>query len=188
MDWIKLYTGRWLYGSGRAMTAEKRGVWIDLLALAGETKFRDGTLRFEVGKPMTRDWIANTLMIERNTLDVCLIAFQADVNIDDGQPRVRIWDDETIEIVNWNKFQGKPEKVTAKEEAIAEARRTKKARRDAINALIALVYELNKRLKSGRFEVRDNGTVVDTLTNRIISVEELKEFQRGQGDESTETD
>jgi len=116
MDWIKFYTGKWLYGSGRAMTAEKRGVWADLMALAAETKFRDGTLRFEVGEPMPRSYIAGLLRIPPDLLDACLTCFTQDVNIDDGQPRVKIWEDGTIELANFGHLQAIPDK-TEKEEA-----------------------------------------------------------------------
>jgi len=109
MDWIKLYTRKWLWGSGRVMTPEKRGVWIDLLALAAEAKLRDGTLRFDVGQPMSRAWIANTLMIEHETLDACLAAFQADINADDGLPRVSIWEDGTIVLNNFERYQEVPD-------------------------------------------------------------------------------
>lgn len=109
MEWIKLYTGKWLYGSGRTMTPEKRGVWMDLLSLAAETKFRDGTLRFDVDQPMPRDYIASILRLDRVVLDDSLAVFQADINADDGQSRVKIWDDGTIELTNFSRYQAIPE-------------------------------------------------------------------------------
>lgn len=111
MEWIKFYTAKWLYGSGRTMTPEKRGVWADLLALAAETKLRDGTLRFDVGLPMPRNYIAGILMIERELLDACLAAFVADINTDDGKPRVSLWEDGTIELTNFKRFQAIPSKT-----------------------------------------------------------------------------
>jgi len=109
MEWIKLYTGKWLYGSGRTMPAEKRGVWMDLLALAAETKFRDGTLRFDVGQPMPRDYIASILRLDRVVLDDSLTVFQTDINADDGKPRITVWDDGTIELTNFARYQAVPE-------------------------------------------------------------------------------
>ena len=103
--WIKFFTAKWLYGSGRTMTAEKRGVWADLLALAAETKLRDGTLRFDVGQPMPRDYISNILLLDRETLDACLTAFQGDLNTEDGQARVKVWEDGTIELTNFLRLQ-----------------------------------------------------------------------------------
>ena len=105
MDWIKLYTRKWLWGSGRTMAPEKRGVWVDLLAMAAEAKLRDGTLRFDVDRPMSRDYIAGVLQVDRHLLDVCIEAFKADINADNGKPRVNEWADGTLEITNWYRFQ-----------------------------------------------------------------------------------
>ena len=142
MQWIKLWTQGWIFGSGRTMTPEKRGVWVDLLALAGEAKFRDGTLRFEVDKPMTKEWIANTLMLEMETLEACLVAFKSDINADDGQPRINIWEDGTIEITNWEKYQGKPEQLVAKQVAIEKAKETKQRQKTATDKLIQITNQL----------------------------------------------
>jgi len=92
------------------MTAEKRGVWADLMALAGEAKLRDGTLRFDVGQPMSRDYISSILRIDRETLDACLVVFQNDLNTEDGNPRIKIWEDGTIELTNFARFQTKFER------------------------------------------------------------------------------
>ena len=116
MDWIRLYTAKWLFGSGRNMTPEKRGVWADLLALAAEAKLRDGTLRFDVGQPMTRDYIAGILRIDRSTLDACLDVFTKDINTDDGLPRVTISEDGTIALTNFNKYQEPRRKGNPSEE------------------------------------------------------------------------
>ncbi len=107
MDWIKFYTSKWLFGSGRNMTPEKRGVWADFMALAAETKLRDGTLRFDVGQPMPREYIASVLRIPPETLDACIDVFAKDLNTDDHHPRIKIWDDGTIELTNWERFQGR---------------------------------------------------------------------------------
>lgn len=108
-DWIKLYTTKWLFGSGRTMSPDKRGVWTDLLALAAECKLRDGILRFDIGQPMSRDYITGILQIPRDLLDVCLEAFAHDINTDDGKPRIKIWEDGTIELTNFSKYQDVPD-------------------------------------------------------------------------------
>lgn len=136
MDWIKLHTRGWLYGSCRVMSPEKRGIWVDLLALAAETKFRDGSLRFEKDRPMPRDWIANQLMITRDQLDIALGAFQADINIDDGLSRVQIWEDGTIFITNWDKYQGKPDNIVARDKAIEKRKETNRRRESATDRIV----------------------------------------------------
>ena len=39
--WIKIYCEKWLMGTLREETAELRGVWVDLLALAGNSTYGD---------------------------------------------------------------------------------------------------------------------------------------------------
>ena len=173
MEWIKLYTRKWLWGSGRNMTPDKRGVWVDLLALAAEAKMRDGTLRFDAGQPMSRQWIAGTLMLDPHFLDVCLVAFKADINTDDGQPRITIWEDGTIQITNWDKFQNKPEKTIAREIAIEKAKATNRRKDAVLDRLVELVNRLNKVDKQYQYEVVD-GKVVDKATGEVKDIAELE--------------
>lgn len=173
MDWIKLYSRKWLFGSGRAMTPEKRGVWVDLLALAAEAKLRDGTLRLDVGQPMGRDYIASVLMIDRQTLDACLAAYQADKNTDDGRGRIEIWEDGTIEITNWDKYQGMPEKVQAKKEAIEKSKEGRRRQEVATDALVRAVNRLNTQLQHQRYEATTDGKVLDKQTGEIKELVEI---------------
>lgn len=147
MEWMKLFTAKWLYGSGRNMTPEKRGVWVDLLALAAESKLRDGILRFDIGQPMPRDYICAILRIDKELLDICINCFVRDLNADDGQGRIKIWDDGTIQITNWDKFQDNSDKVMAKKRAkevsIDRARQTRKKVDTAADALLRSTNILN---------------------------------------------
>ena len=173
--WLKLWSSKWLYGSGRTMTAEKRGVWIDLLALANEVKFRDGTLRFEVDSPMPRDYIAGILQLDRETLDACLAAFQGDLNTDDGQPRVKLWDDGTIELTNWGKYQPVPPKVQA---AIVARKKSKKGK-DTITGAAKEIAEsvkklmlLQERYGGVRYIPAEEGFMLDTESGIKVEVKE----------------
>ena len=105
MEWIKLWTKSWINGSGRLMTAEKRGIWADLLALAGEAKLRDGTLRYNVGQPMELDYIATVLHLQIETLEAAIDCFKNDINFDDGESRIKVWEDGTIQITNFDRYQ-----------------------------------------------------------------------------------
>lgn len=130
-DWIKLFTTKWLFGSGRTMTAEKRGVWVDLLALAAECKLRDGTLRFDTGQPMSREYITSILQISKELLDACLDVFSKDLNtdIDDGKSRIEIWEDGTIKLTNFERYQSIPdkkEKLTGRELELFQRQQTVK--------------------------------------------------------------
>jgi len=123
MDWLKLYTSKWLHGSGRMMTAEKRGIWMDLLALAAETKFRDGSLRFDVDLPMPLSYIAGTLMLSMEELESAIACFKADMNIDDGKARLEVWEDGTIMLNNFERYQATPDgkgKLSGRELELAQ--------------------------------------------------------------------
>lgn len=109
--WFKIDTEGWLQGTVRARgtTAEQRGVFIDLIALASSTRLRDGTLRFAVDSPMDRLWIANTLRIPLPVLNATIEAGQEDKNTRDGRHRIEVWEDGTIELTNFERYQAVPE-------------------------------------------------------------------------------
>ncbi len=57
--WIKLFCDRWLRGTLREETLEVRGLWADLLALAGDSNYGDaGTIQVTPGMGFTDDQIA----------------------------------------------------------------------------------------------------------------------------------
>lgn len=170
--WIKVWVNPWLQGSGRMMHPEKRGVWIDLLVLAQSTKFKDGRLAFEVGKPMSRDWIAGTLCINRGTLDACIAAFKADVNFDDGKPRIQEWEDGTLFITNFQKYQAKPDRIKRSEEARQRAKETKYRNKIASEKLLEAVNRLCDRLGANRYIVQEDGNVMDTKTGEVLQPDE----------------
>ena len=120
-SWFKIDTDGWLQGSIRIdLTPEQRGIWIDLLALASNTRLRDGTLRFAPDKPMPRDWIANNLRIPLESLNSTITACQLDKNKEDGRSRIEVWDDGTIEITNFARYQAiPPEKTRPREDSRA---------------------------------------------------------------------
>lgn len=112
MDWFKVYSKGWLQGSIRQqLTVEQRSVWIDLIALASETKFRDGTLRHGLDVPMPREYIASVLQIPLELLNATIEVCQHDRNFKDGKHRIEIWDDGTIELANFADYQSLPEHI-----------------------------------------------------------------------------
>lgn len=105
MEWRKFYTRKWLYGSIRLARPDIRGTFADLMALAGESKLGDGTLRHDIGRPMAREWIANVLMIPLELLNETIDDGQNDKNVKDDRSRIVVWDDGTIEITNFTEYQ-----------------------------------------------------------------------------------
>jgi len=104
VDWLKLHSKRWIFGTNRVLSSGHRGIWADLLALANMTKFRDGTLRHDANIPMTKEYICSILQIPLRELESSLEVFTAEVG-DNGKPRVRIWDNGTIELTNFVEYQ-----------------------------------------------------------------------------------
>ena len=68
-SWVKLWITGWLHGSIRwQLTPEERGVWADILALAGECG-REGVICDNDGEPLPRKYIANQFNISQTLLD-----------------------------------------------------------------------------------------------------------------------
>ena len=71
-QWIKLWTAESLRGSIRFdLTPAERGVWYDLLALAGESR-TPGIIQATEGVAYPRPWLAQTLNIPLELLDQTL--------------------------------------------------------------------------------------------------------------------
>ena len=186
-SWIRFYTGKWLFGSGREMTPEKRAVWADLMALVGETKLRDGALRFDVGRPMSRNYIANVLQIGEDLLDACIAAFKADINSDDGQPRLQEWDDGTLYLTNFVEMQGGSavslkskfeDKARLKDVAKDKARKSRSSMEAAAEALTREINRLNKEFqrvdKKLLYVATDDGMILNTQTGEKFYPEVTK--------------
>ena len=105
MDWFKSFSKGVLYGTTAMMSDLEMAVWWKMLSLANETKFRDGSLRFGEGQPMTREWMAALFHRTVDQLNLCIEAFKGDINQDDGLPRLQEWEDGTLYITNFCKYQ-----------------------------------------------------------------------------------
>ena len=62
--WIKLYCDKWLRGSLRKEGPELRGIWADLLAMAGDNSFgEEGTVELAKGVGFTDETLAGILNV-----------------------------------------------------------------------------------------------------------------------------
>lgn len=119
--WFKVDTAGWIRGSIRAdMTIEQRSVWIDLLAMAADCRPRDGTLRYAEGKPIPRGQIAQLLGIPLDLLNETIEICSEDKNRDNERHRIEVWEDGTIQIVNWEHYQHVPYLRRAKEDSMSK--------------------------------------------------------------------
>jgi len=97
MEWIKLHTRGCLRGSIRFdMNSAQRGVWYDLLLLAGESRTR-GKIQASPNQGYPLAYIANILNIPERLLSATLAVCKKDGRIE--------VDSSGITITNWDKYQ-----------------------------------------------------------------------------------
>ena len=95
--WIKIWVQESLTGTMRFdFTPAERGVWYDLLVLAGNCRL-EGVIAAGPSKPYPHTWIAGTLNIPLNLLETTLRKCQDSERINDNS--------DGIHILNWSKYQ-----------------------------------------------------------------------------------
>ena len=102
--WIKIYCDRWLNGSIREETPEVRGIWVDLLVLAGSGKYGDsGEIKITDRLGYFDKQLAELLQISVQKWVACkkkLIQTE----------RVCVENNNIIVIKNWSKYQSEYER------------------------------------------------------------------------------
>lgn len=98
-QWIKLWTAESLRGSIRFdLTPAERGVWYDLLAMAGESR-TPGIIQATEGVPYPWPWLAQTLNIPLELLEQTLDKLEK-------TKRIKLNGD-CIHIVNFDYYQAR---------------------------------------------------------------------------------
>lgn len=97
--WIKIYCDKWINGTLREEPLALRGLWVDLLTLAGNGTYGDaGKIGLPQNVPLTDNQVAAILKIEpQEWLDGKSRLIETD--------RVRETAEGLIEIINWKKYQ-----------------------------------------------------------------------------------
>lgn len=103
MDWLKLNSKGILRGSLATADNDSQLIWIKLLAMANETRDRDGYLRFAEGKPYTHEFIAQVCHVTLDELEYALGLYELDVR--NGVSRIQYANDGSIFLTNWKKYQ-----------------------------------------------------------------------------------
>jgi hypothetical protein len=102
--WIKLYVDKWLSGSLREESPETRGIWADLLALAGSGLYGDiGEIKLQNGIGLTDFQFQKLLNISKYQWR------KAKKRLLDTQ-RITIDGENVIRIVNWKRYQSEYER------------------------------------------------------------------------------
>jgi len=104
VDWFKVYSDGILRGSLATSDSDTQLLWLKLLAMANETRQRDGCLQFAPGLPMTREYIASVCHTTVDKLNKALEIYQHEIGVN-NEPRVIIKEDGTISLTNWRVHQ-----------------------------------------------------------------------------------
>lgn len=114
--WIKVYCDKWLEGTLREEAPDIRGVWIDLLTLAGAGHYGDsGEIKLNNGVGFTDKQISEILAIKLSLWRRAKRRFLQ-------TNRIKIREKGAIFIINWAKYQSEydrqktyrqPQKATA---------------------------------------------------------------------------
>lgn len=97
--WIKVYCDNWIQGTLREETPDVRGIWADLLALAGSGQYGDtGEIKLTNGVGYTDEQIAQILCIKKS------LWRKAKLRLVETE-RIKISPKGAISITNWSKYQ-----------------------------------------------------------------------------------
>ncbi len=114
-SWIKLWVNEHLRGTTRfLLTIEERAVWVDLLALAGDSRFpgiiASGEEQEEyLGYPLS--WICGVLNISLKLLQKCLEIFKEKEQINYTVKQNDGINYYVITITNWNRYQSEYQRL-----------------------------------------------------------------------------
>ena len=105
--WVKIYCENWIEGTLREESPELRGIWADILALAGDGHYGDsGIIQLSNGIAYTDNQIARILRISEE-----LWGRSKKRLIETN--RIQVTSNGVISIVNWSKYQSEYERQKA---------------------------------------------------------------------------
>ena len=145
MDWLKLDSKGILRGSLAQSDYTTQLIWIKMLAMANETRDRDGYLRYAEGKPYSLEYVAQICNVTMDELKNAIDLFEDDIR--GGKSRVSFADDGSLFLTNWNHYQTSSSKIIAKQVAIAKSKQTRQTADNAIVGLGRTVNELTSVVK-----------------------------------------
>jgi hypothetical protein len=167
MPFFKAYSEGVLRGSLASTDDSTQLIWFKLIAMANETRDRDGYLRFAPGKPYNKEYIIQALNTTQEKYDNAIKEFLGDVR--NGHARIEVLDDGTIFLTNFMQYQSKPIKLIqeeeAKNQAISANQRIRESREATTVKLTQAVESLDRKI---RHIPTVDGDAVDTITGEKI--------------------
>lgn len=178
--WIKIFSEKWLRGTIRQEKPEVRGVWIDILALAGDSAYGDdGIIGLAPECGLTNDQICTILNISPKL-------WKEATNIFIKTQRISVNGTNEIAILNWSKYQSeyKRQKKYRKELSIEETiviiteeikydysshkkRREEDPKYKINDAMRVALYQAIKTKKAGRRWEKIVGYSLEELMNHL---------------------
>lgn len=190
--WIKIYSEKWLRGSIRQESAELRGIFIDLLSLAGDSAYGDnGMIKLAENVGFTDEVLCGILNLSASQWKKGKNALANQENPDENRIKFTpIGQGYAINIINWSKYQGEYQRqkkyrihkniiedgIEVITEDIQYSYAGHKAKREAdpkykINdAMKSAIYDALKYKKAGRSWEK----VVDYTLTKLMNHLELK--------------
>jgi len=102
--WIKIYCDKWLRGTLREENPTIRGIWIDVLALAGDSAYGDnGMIKLGEDIGLTDEQI-------HKILGITLLQWQSTKQRLIKTERIKVLNNNIIQVVNWKKYQSEYER------------------------------------------------------------------------------
>ncbi len=151
--WIKIYTDKWLRGSIRAEDTNIRAVFIDLLALAGDSAYgNDGEIKLAEGVGFTDETIAGILNVTPQSW-LSAKELLSNHNIP-SENRIKISPltaGFSIKIINWDKYQseyGRQKEYRKKVTKRVTKKVTDKVQKSPISISPSLSILFNKETKA----------------------------------------
>lgn len=167
--WIKIYCERWLNGSIRDETPELRGIWVDLLVLAGSGKYGDsGEIKITDRLGYFDKQLANLLQISVQKWVTCKRKLiQTD--------RVCIKNNNIIAIINWSKYQSEYERQRVQRQ---ESPKLKSEAESVTNSAVESAVESASRDRDKRIEIE----TIEREGSSCLSKEDVVEaYERSIG-------
>lgn len=165
MDWLKLNSKGILRGSLARADIATQLIWIKFLALANETRDRDGYLRYKEGQPYSLEYIAMVCNVTKEQLDIAIDDFIDDIR--DGHQRIEFAPDGSIKLNNWLKYQNQPPEKEASPRIIKSASELEAITRKNVRRMPDVATDELIKVTEEKAHVNDINNQIEAIKDRV---------------------